>query len=286
MVLPLELLQQYKPSDFSSRIEYEACQRRMWKVLETGLLTYPYLSVDMSEPSAQRLCQIIQGALEIHVDTGKYSETMQAVRNLVVSLAGRSFDGSYSDTCHWADGIPLNLRLYQVLLEACFDSNEKNSIIEEVDEILELLKKTWTILGINQLRHNICFSWVLFNRYVSTGEVGDDLLNATNNLLAEIELNAKDTTHSKIISSTLSLMLIWAEKKLRNYHYYFQAANGGSLQTVLSLGLLAAKIMEATSVKSLSVDIYYVKVKTYIQSSLSSAFHKVIPHILRMHFDL
>ncbi|CAM8881039.1 unnamed protein product [Rhodiola kirilowii] len=30
VVLPLELLQQFKPSDFSNQIEYEAWQRRMW----------------------------------------------------------------------------------------------------------------------------------------------------------------------------------------------------------------------------------------------------------------
>ncbi|CAM8960458.1 unnamed protein product [Rhodiola kirilowii] len=277
IVLPLELIQQFKPSDFSNQIEYEAWQRRMWKLLETGLIISPYLSVDKSDPSVQGLQKIIQGALESPIDTGKYSETMQVVRNLVLSLATRTFDGSFSDTCHWADGTPLNLRLYQVLLEACFDSSEDTSIIEEADEILELLKKTWKILGMNQLLHNICFSWILFNRYVSTGEVGDDLLFATNNLLPEIEQDvkdAKDAAKSKIIRSMLTTMMGWAEKKLHNYHYYFHASNVNLLQNVLSLGLSAAKILEDTSVEPLSIDISYEKVKTYIRSSLSAAFRK------------
>ena len=43
----------------------------------------------------------------------------------------------------WADEFPLNLRLFQVFLEASFDLNKETTMIKEVNEVLELIKKTW-----------------------------------------------------------------------------------------------------------------------------------------------
>nr|DAD26830.1 TPA_asm: hypothetical protein HUJ06_028298 [Nelumbo nucifera] len=157
IVLPLELLEQFKSSDFPDQQEYEAWQIRNLKVLEAGLLLHPHLSIDKSDMSAQQLQQIIHGALKKPIETGKNNESMQILRSSVMSLACRSFDGTVSDTCHWADGSPLNFWLYQMLLEACFDANEETSLIEEVDELIELIKKTWVILGMNQMLHNVCF---------------------------------------------------------------------------------------------------------------------------------
>lgn len=105
---------------------------------------------------------MISGALEKPIETGKQSEKMKGLQTTVMSLSCRSFDGSVLETCHWADGVPFNLCLYQMFLEACFDADEKTSIVEEVDEVLDLVKKTlgWSF-GINQMLHNLCFSWVL-----------------------------------------------------------------------------------------------------------------------------
>ncbi|RHN82619.1 hypothetical protein MtrunA17_Chr1g0211761 [Medicago truncatula] len=72
------------------------------------------------------------------------------------------------------------------------------------------------MLGINETLHNICFTWVLFHRYVVTREVENDLLFASCNLLKEVEKDTeamKDPIYSKALSSTLSLMLGWAEKR-------------------------------------------------------------------------
>ncbi|KAK9101097.1 hypothetical protein Scep_024527 [Stephania cephalantha] len=209
MVMPLELLQQFKSSDFPDQHEYEAWQRRNLKVLEAGLLLYPHIPLDKQDAAAQRLRQIIRGAMEKPIETGKNNEAMQILRSAVIALACRTSNG-IPDACHWADGIPLNLRLYQMLLEACFDANEETSIIEEVDEVMELLKKTWIVLGINQMLHNLCFSWVLFHCFVITGQVEMDLLLAANNQLDEVAKDAKatkDPVYSKILSSTLSSML-------------------------------------------------------------------------------
>lgn len=277
MVLPLELLQQFKSSDFANQQEYEAWQRRNLKILEAGLLLHPYVPLDKTDTNTKRLQQIIQGALEKPIETGRNSETIQVLRSVVMSLSCRSFDGSISETCHWADGVPLNLKLYQMLLESCFDVNDETCVIEEVDEVLELLKKTWVILGINQMLHDLCFSWVLFHRYVTVGQIENDLLMASTNLLAEVEKDAKpakDPIYSKILSSTLSSMVDWAEKRLLSYRDIFHSDNIESLQSIVYLAVLAAKILveEIPQRKRKEVDAGYDRVEKYIRSSLRIAF--------------
>ena len=160
MVVPLELLQQLKASDFTDHQEYDDWQKRTLKVLEAGLILHPHMPLDKSNSAAQRLRQIVHAALDKPIETGKNTESMQVLRSAVMSLANRSYEGSYADSCHWADGIPLNLRLYEMLLQSCFDANDESSIIEEFDELMEQIKKTWAILGLNQTLHNLCFTRV------------------------------------------------------------------------------------------------------------------------------
>ncbi|RXH74612.1 hypothetical protein DVH24_029333 [Malus domestica] len=288
MVLPLELLQQFKSSDFPTQQEYEAWQRRNLRVLEAGLLLYPYLPLDKRDTAPQQLRKIIHGALDKPIETGKHTESMQLLYNVVMSLANRSVDGSVSETCHWADGFPLNLRLYQMLLESCFDPNEETSVVEELEEVFDLIKKTWVVLGINQMLHNLCFSWVLFHRYVTTGQVDNDLLLASSNLLAEVEQDAygtKDPSYLKILNSTLSSILGWAEKRLLAYRDNFHSDNIEAMENILSLGLLSAKILVQDSSheyrrKRKETNVGYDRVDAYIRSSIRSAFAQASFHII------
>lgn len=280
VVLPLELIQLFKSSDFPSQQEYEAWLRRNLKVLEAGLLMYPHLPLNKEDTSAQQLRRLIRGAFEKPMDIANSSESMQTLRSVVMSLACRSSDGSVPETCHWADGFPMNFWIYQTLLEACFDNHAETSVIREVDEVLELIKKTWIMLGINEMLHNICFSWVLFHRYVVTGEVGKDLLFASCNLLAEVEKDTesmKDPFYSKTLSTTLSLMLRWAEKKLLAYHDTFNNGNIESMDGILSLAAISAKILgEDTSheydLEQKEADVACSRVENYIRSSMHAVF--------------
>ncbi|XP_031385984.1 protein unc-13 homolog [Punica granatum] len=273
MVLPLELLQQYKSSDFPSPQEYELWQRRHLKVLEAGVLLHPHLPLSKSDISAQKLRKIIHGAIE----TGMNNETMNLLRSTVISLACRSFNGS-TETCHWADGFPFNLCLYKILLDSCFDINEETSIIEEVDEVLELVKKTWVVLGMNQALHNLCFAWVLFERYISTGQVESDLFFAACNLLVEIETDAKSTKdpdYSRVLSSTLNVILGWTEKRLLSYYDSFHSGNIEVMQSVVSLAVSSAKILAEDveyRLKRKEGDVGHDRVETYIRSSLRAVF--------------
>ncbi|KAE9588173.1 hypothetical protein Lalb_Chr22g0352591 [Lupinus albus] len=287
VVLPLELIQQFKSSDFPSQHEYEAWLKRNLKVLEAGLILYPHLPLDKVDNSAQRLRRIICGALENPMDIGKSTESMQTLRSVVLSLACRSSDGSVLESCHWADGFPLNLWIYKTLLEACFDCDENTAVIEEIDEVLELTKKTWVMLGINDMLHNICFSWVLFHRYVSTGEVESDLLFASTNILAEVEKDTKatkDPYYAKTLSSTLTLMLGWAEKRLLTYHDTFHNDNIESMESLVSLAALSAKILAEDisheyNQKRKDADVACTIVEKYIRSSLHAVFSQKLEKV-------
>ncbi|GAV65539.1 DUF810 domain-containing protein [Cephalotus follicularis] len=280
VVLPLELLQQLKVSDFTDQQEYDAWQKRTLRVLEAGILLHPRVPLDKSNAAAQRLRQIINSALDKGLETGRNNESMQVLRSAAVSLASRS-DGSFLESCHWADGFPFNLRLYEMLLEACFDINDETSIVEEVDELMEHIKKAWTILGINQTLHNICFTWVLFHRFVATGQSELDLLYAADNQLAEVAKDAKatkDPEYANILSSTLSAILGWAEKRLLAYHDTFDHANMDTMEGIVSLGVSAAKILvedisnEYRRKRKGEVDVARRSIDTYIRSSLRTAF--------------
>lgn len=277
MVLPLELLQQFKASDFHDPQEYEGWQERNLKLLEAGLLLHPLHPLPKRNPASQGLHQILRGASERLLDTGRNSESMQVLRSAVMSLAYGSYDGSVPERCHWADGYPLNFQLYQMLLEACFDRKEKTLIIEEVDEVIELIKKTWVVLGLNQMLHNLCFSWVLFNRFIVTGQVESNLLFSADNQLAEVPKDvkaAKDPAYAKILSTILG----WAEKQLLTYHDTFHPGNICLMQGIVSLGVSAAKILaedisrEFRRRRKEVIDVARCRIDTYIRSSLRAAF--------------
>ncbi|MBA0622419.1 hypothetical protein Godav_007964, partial [Gossypium davidsonii] len=174
VVLPLELLQQLKQSDFTDQQEY---------------------------------------ALDRPIETGKNNESMQVLRGAVMSLASRS-DGSFSDSCHWAD-------------------------------------------------------------------VEMDLLYAADGQLAEVAKDAKatkDPDYSKILSSTLTSVLGWAEKRLLAYHDTFDSGNIYTMQGIVSLGVSAAKILvedvstEYRRKRKGEVDVARNRIDTYIRSSLRTAF--------------
>ncbi|XP_022132004.1 uncharacterized protein LOC111004977 [Momordica charantia] len=281
VVVPLELLQQLKASDFTDHQEYDAWQKRTLKVLEAGLLLHPKIPVDKSNATGQRLKQIIHAALDRPIETGKNNEPMQVLRSAVMSLASRTLDGSLNEVCHWADGMPLNLRLYEMLLEACFDAHDEISIIEEIDELMEHIKKTWGILGLNQMLHNLCFTWVLFHRFVATGQAELDLLYGADSQLTEVAKDAKtskDSDYAKVLSSTLCSILGWAEKRLLAYHDTFDSGNINTMQGIVSLGVSAAKILvedvsnEYRRRRKGEVDVARSRIDTYIRSSLRTAF--------------
>jgi hypothetical protein len=288
IILPLELIRHLKPSEFSDSNEYHMWQKRQLKVLEAGLLLNPSLPLENNNTFALRLKEIINSSESKPIDIGKNSDTMRTLCNSVVSLSWRSHNGTPTDVCHWADGFPFNLHIYTALLHSIFDIRDETLVLDEVDELLELIKKTWSTLGITLPIHNICFTWVLFQQYVATGQIEPDLLSASSVMLNEVANDAKrekESLYVKILSSVLISMQSWIEKRLLNYHEYFQRGNVAQIENLVPLVLLVLKISgEDLTItdgeKSEKGDITIVdssgdRVDNYIRSSMKNAFEKV-----------
>ncbi|CAI8603033.1 unnamed protein product [Vicia faba] len=289
IILPLELLRHLKPSEFSDSNEYHMWQKRQLKILEAGLLLHPSLLLETNNTFASRLRDIINSGESKPIDIGKNSDTMRTLCNSVVSLSWRSDNGTPTDVCHWADGFPFNIHLYTSLLHSIFDIRDETLVLDEVDELLELIKKTWSTLGITLPIHNICFTWVLFQQYIATGQIEPDLLSASYVMLNEVANDAKrekESLYVKILSSVLISMQSWAEKRLLNYHEYFQRGNTAQIEHIVPVMLLVSKISgedltltdgENGEGKDITiVDSSGDRIDNYIRSSMKNAFEKVL----------
>ncbi|CAN7061684.1 protein unc-13 homolog [Brassica rapa] len=286
IILPLELLRHLKTSEFGDGPEYQLWQRRQLKVLEAGLLLHPSIPLDKTNNYAMRLREIVRQSENKPIDTSKTSDTMRTLCNVVVSLAWRSTNGNPSDVCHWADGFPLNIHLYVALLQSIFDVRDETLVLDEIDEMLELMKKTWSTLGITRPVHNLCFTWVLFHQYVVTSQMEPDLLGASHAMLAEVANDAKkldrEALYVKLLTSVLASMQGWTEKRLLSYHDYFQRGNVGLIENLLPLALSSSRILgEDVTISQGKGDVKLIdysgdRVDYYIRASIKTAFSKVI----------
>ncbi|CAN6883396.1 unnamed protein product [Brassica oleracea] len=289
IILPLELLRHVKTSEFSEVHEYQIWQRRQLKVIEAGLLLHPSIPLEKTNNFAMRLREVIRQSETKPVDTGKTSEAMATLCNVVISLACRNTNTTASDVCHWADGYPLNIHLYVALLQSIFDVRDETLVLDEIDELLELMKKTWSMLGITRPVHNLCFTWVLFHQYIVTSQMEPDLLGASHAMLAEVANDAKksdrEALYVKLLTSTLASMQGWTEKRLLSYHDYFQRGNVGLIENLLPLALSSSRIVgEDVTISQGSsqekgdvklVDSSGERVDYYIRASIKNAFSKV-----------
>lgn len=279
IVLPLELLRNIKPSEFNDTEEYHVWQKRQLKILEVGLLEYPSIPIEPSNPVTMRLKEIIQSGESKPLDTSKTSDTMIALCNAVVSLACRTPTGTAGDVFHWADGFPVNIHLYISLLQSIFDHRDETLVLDEIDELLDLMKKTWSTLGISKPIHDVCFTWVFFQQYIVTGQVESDLLGASHATLTEVANDAKkekDSFFMKILSAMLGSMLGWVEKRLLGYHEFFVKGTVGQIENLLPLVMLASDILgEYPPIAQHELNSSEDRVDRYIRSSLRNAFGKV-----------
>ncbi|KAE8771727.1 hypothetical protein D1007_56377 [Hordeum vulgare] len=286
IVLPLELLRQLKASEFTDGEEYHQWQFRQIKLLEAGLILHPSLPLDRLHAAVLRFREVMRATEIRAIDTGKGSDAMRVLTNAVHALAWRP--GSGSDACHWADGYPLNVLLYVSLLQTVFDHREPTVVLDEVDELLELIKKTWPILGVGRALHNVCFAWVLFQQYVVTEQAEPDLAAATLALLADVAADAKqgsreslsrDPVYTKVLLSALGKMQEWSEKRLLDYHERYERGFAGTaterMEILLSLALAAGKIVadrEYTGTGNFAAD----RVDYYIRCSMKNIFTKIL----------
>jgi len=289
VIVPLELLQNIGSSAFTDDVGFKKWLKRQLKVLEAGLLAHPLVPGDMGMDSL-RLKQTLKDLYDKPAEVGKNSETLQVLRGAAMSRATRALNGEYGDFLHWADGIPLNVHLYETLLHACFldntlDNEEGGVVIEELDEVLELIKKTWVMLGINQMMHNLCFMWVFFRQFVDTGQGRLGLLTACETQMIEVAKDAKARTlqpeHVELLSTTLSAIQSWVERRLLAYHDSFPGGAEGVMTGLLSLAVACTQIShddisrEYRHRRKDNSNVALNRVDVYIRSSIRTAFAQV-----------
>ncbi|KAE8734981.1 hypothetical protein F3Y22_tig00000538pilonHSYRG00036 [Hibiscus syriacus] len=263
IIIPLELIRHIKPSEFDNPIDYHIWQKRQLKILEAGLLLYPSIPLDESNSSVTRLHEMILAVDCKPIDITKNSEAWKTLCTAVASLACRNTNGSPTDVCHWADGFPLNIHLYTCLLRAIFDSRDGTVVLDEVDELLELIKKTWTTLGINRPVHTACLTWVFFRQYVATNQMEPDLLSAALTLLTEVANDAKkpdrDTCmRNYCLRCYLGLEIGWSTAKILGEDVTIKEGEGGQKRDTL--------LADSTG----------DHVDRYVRSSVKNAFTKLI----------
>ncbi|XP_024311454.1 uncharacterized protein LOC106865446 [Brachypodium distachyon] len=236
-------------------------QLRQLKLLEAGLISHPFVPLDRS-PVASSLREMIRST-EPQID-------VRALSTDVMALAWCSVE-----VCHWADGYPLKVHLDLSLLRAVFGLRDEMAVLDEVDELLELIKKTWDILGLNKTIHNVCFTWVLFERYVTTGQIEPDLLSATLAMLQHVSNDTKQAEqepgYTRVLSATLASIHSWAENKLLDYH---EAFDRSAMQNVVALAVSAAQMLNqhipATAGLSFSATAADL-IERYIKSSVDES---------------
>ncbi|GKC10231.1 protein unc-13 [Tanacetum coccineum] len=136
IVLPVELMQQYKSSDFQTQDEYHEWQTRNLKILEVGLLLHPRIPLDKKELHARQLSEIIFGAYECPMVTGKDSEEVETLRAVALPLALRSFYGDGSDTGRW-DSIKYSV-IPVATLHSCYGQQVK-AFTSKINDLIPLI---------------------------------------------------------------------------------------------------------------------------------------------------
>lgn len=285
MIVPLELLQNIGASSFGDEKEYRSWLTRQLRVLEAGLLAHSLVPGD-GGMDAHRLKQTLREMVDGHktVVQGKNSELMQVIRSAAIGRATRAHNSEYGDFLHWADGFPLNAYLYVALLSACSDTDKGADVIVEMDDVLEMIKKTWSVLGIDQTMHDMLLAWVYFRQFVATGQTAVKLLQRCESQLDEVAKDLRGNLKADqlpFFKSTLSTMQFWAERRLLAYHDSFPGGASNIMAGLLAVAVDSAQISQEHisrenrgRVKD-EVNVPLSRVDVYVRSSVKTAFAQV-----------
>ncbi|XP_010097920.2 uncharacterized protein LOC21392690 [Morus notabilis] len=301
LLVPLELLCCISRSEFSDKKAYIRWQKRQLNILEEGLINHPVVGFGESGRKANEL-RILLAKIEesefLPSSTGELQRTecLRALRESAIPLAERPSRGDLTgEVCHWADGYHLNVRLYEKLLLSVFDVLDEGKLTEEVEEMLELFKSTWRVLGITETIHCTCYAWVLFRQYVITSDQGI-LQHAIEQLKRiplkeqrgpqerlhlkslrtkiEGEMGSQDVT---FLNSFLAPIQKWADKHLGDYHLHF-AEDSVMMENIVAVAMISRRLLveepEIAVTQSTSIA-DKDQIESYISSSIKNAFARV-----------
>ncbi|KAK6233595.1 hypothetical protein QUC31_006001 [Theobroma cacao] len=297
LLIPLELLSCISRTEFSDKKAYIRWQKRQLNMLAEGLVNHPAVGFGESGRKASEfriLLAKIEESEAFPPSAGEVqrTESLRSLRDIAIPLAERPARGDLTgEVCHWADGYHLNVRLYEKLLLSVFDVLDEGKLTEEVEEILELLKSTWRVLGITETIHYTCYAWILFRQYVITSEQG--ILRHAIDQLKKIPLKEQrgpqERLHLKslhvrvdgeegsrdvsLLQSFLSPIQKWADKQLGDYHLNF-AEGSVVMQDIVTVAMIVRRLLLEESdiaVQSSTVS-DRDQIELYISSSVKNSF--------------
>ncbi|XP_010923473.1 protein unc-13 homolog isoform X2 [Elaeis guineensis] len=297
LLVPLELLCCVSRTEFSDKKAYLRWQKRQLNMLEEGLINHPIVGfgeLGRKAVELRNLLQKIEESESLPPSAGEIQRTecLRALREIASSLAERPSRGDLTgEVCHWADGYPFNVRLYEKMLCSVFDVLDEGKLTEEVEEILEFLKSTWRILGITETIHDTCYAWVLFQQFVITGE--QEILQFVIEQLRKIPLKEQrgpqERLHLKSLScsvegeyftffrSFLSPIQKWVDKKLEDYHLHF-SEEPAMMAEIVTVAMITRRILLEESEQVVDVA-DRDQIDAYISSSVKSAFARIMQAI-------
>lgn len=221
-----------------------------------------------------------------------------SIRQVAVKLSSLPAQfGIQGETFYWTAIYHVNIRLYQKLLFGLFDVLDEDQLIEEADEMLLLIKLTWSTLGITETMHDALYGWVLFQQFVRTGgsvllenavlhlqkvlstEEDDRKEQYMNSLVCTKQCNG---SHLKLhlLQSIFVSISMWCDYKLQDYHSHF-SQKPYNFRMIISLvsavGVLASD--ESGDLKFMKLNASDAKasrkLKSYVKKSTEAAFRKV-----------
>ncbi|GMH05086.1 hypothetical protein Nepgr_006926 [Nepenthes gracilis] len=303
LLLPLEFLCCISRSEFPDKKAYIRWQKRQLNMLEEGLINHPAVGFGESGTKSNEI-RILLAKIEesefLPVSTGdlQRSECLRSLRDVAIPLAERPARGDLTgEVCHWADGYHLNVRLYEKLLLSVFDILDEGRLAQEVEEILELLKSTWHVLGITETIHCTCYAWVLFRQFVITSERG--MLQHAIEQLKRIPLKEQRGPQERLLLKSLQsklegqggsqnlsflqafLMPIhkWADKQLKDYHLHL--VEGSQMKDVVTVAMVSRRLLlEEPEIGITNASVSdQDQIELYIASSLKNGFSRVLQAI-------
>ncbi|KAL8061867.1 hypothetical protein ABFX02_02G110600 [Erythranthe guttata] len=304
LLIPLELLCCISRTEFSDKKSYIKWQKRQLNMLEEGLVNHPVVGFGESGRKASELRVLlakIEESESLPSGTGDLQRTdcLRSLRDIAIPLAERPARGDLTgEICHWADGYHLNVRLYEKLLLSVFDVLDEGKLTEEVDEMLELFKSTWRILGITETIHYTCYAWVLFRQFIITGE--QDILQHAIYQLKRIPLKEQrgpqERLHLKSLTCSIQsekgfqeltflqsfLLPIqkWADTRLSDYHLHFSEGS-----KMMENGLLVAMVARRLLLEEPELAMQAApltdteQIEKYVSSSIKHAFARIIEDV-------
>ncbi|OIV99067.1 hypothetical protein TanjilG_32326 [Lupinus angustifolius] len=274
------------------------------KVLEEGLVHHPAVGFGECGHKTNEL-RILLAKIEesefLLSSTGELQrkECLRSLREIAISLVERPARGELTgEICHWADGYHFNVRLYEKLLLSVFDMLDEGKLTEEVEEILELLKLTWRVLGISETIHYTCYAWVLFRQYAITSEQGI-LLHAIEQLkkiplmeqrgqqeslhLKSLRSKVEGEQDMSFLQSFLTPIKRWTDRQLGDYHLHFSESSA-TMEKMVAVAMITRRLLleePGTTMRSFPVS-DVDQIELYISSSVKSAFARALQVVERV----